>query len=342
MKKVFIIFAVFVFLSPNYAAKIKSFPELGDPRYLVVDNDQIIVSDHPHIYIYSLKDFSLMKKVGRTGMGPGEFFIRKENMNLRERGLYISVRDEHISVTSMARLSFFSREGEFINETRTPYGMNAKYLSLGKKILGFLPGKGKISLYLLDLNLKKEKKILEGKYWLDISTDKPPDFFDRSADTLLVSIYDGKIFMARGDNPHLSIDVYDFTGKKRYTVTREAPEIEIPKSFRKRVIEHFKIKFGKNADFFIKGLELPECFPAIRHFTVVDGTIYVFTFKRENNNNVMLELDLNGKYRREVLIPIREQNPAQFYPYSIYKQQLYQLVENEAEEIWELYREDIK
>ena len=72
-------------------------PELVNPRYLVVAGNQFIISDYPYIYIYSSRNFRLQRKIGGVGEGPGEFDIPQENMNLKERGLLISVCADSIS-----------------------------------------------------------------------------------------------------------------------------------------------------------------------------------------------------------------------------------------------------
>ena len=342
MKKILFILGIFGFILLLNADKVAVFPGLAAPAYLVADGGQIIISDYPFVYLYSLNDYGLLKKMGGEGMGPGEFYIRRDNMNLKERGLVISICPGHIAVNSMSRLSFFTRKGDFKNEVRIPYGINAKFLSLGEKLLGFLPGNGKLSVILFDFKLNKQKEIFKCNYWFNLSRSKTANFFDRAADTLLVSIHDKKIFFARGDAPSIAIDVFDFDGNKRYTVKHKSEKVEIPQRFIQKIHQHFKVKFRGYDDYFLKELNLPEYFPGIRHFAAAGNKIYVFTFKKLQDKNEVIIFDIKGNFLKKTFLPAREENPERLYPFSFYKNRFYQLIENEENENWELHVVDVK
>ncbi len=342
MKKLFIIICIFAFFLTLNAEKIIPFPELLDPRYLIVDGDQIIISDYPSVYLYSLDDYSLIKKIGREGMGPGEFHVIQANMNLRERGLVLSVCTDHIAAQGTSRLSYFTRKGDFIRELKLPYGINAKFLSLGTQLLGFLPLRdGKLSVTLFDSDLKKKKEIFNCDYWFNLQSRKQANFFDRASDTLILSVDKDRIYIARGDAPLFAIHVFDFQGNKLFSVEHDSEIFTIPASFVDEIHEHFKIKFQQRASYFIKNLNLPKHFPAIRNFSVGDEKIYVFTFKKLSNTNEVLVFDRNGKLLNTVFLPAKEMNPEHLSPFSFHKEKFYQLVFDEETENWELHITDI-
>ncbi|UCE20753.1 MAG: hypothetical protein JSV46_00510, partial [Candidatus Aminicenantes bacterium] len=112
-------------------------------------------------------------------------------------------------------------------------------------------------------------------------------------------------------------------------------------SFIDEIHEHFKIKFQRGASYFIKNLNLPKHFPAIRNFSIQDDKIYVLTFKRESNANEVLLFDIKGNLLKKVFLPIRTMNPEHLSPFSFYKDKFYQLVFNEETENWELHITDI-
>jgi hypothetical protein len=324
------------------AEKLTTFPELLDSKYLIVDNDQIIISDYPNVFLYSLDDYSLIKKIGREGMGPGEFHVIQANMNLKERGLVLSVCTDHIAANSTGRLSYFSRKGNFIRELKLPYGINAKFLSLGDQLLGFLPLKdGKLSVTLFDSDLKKQKEIFNCDYWFNLQSRKQANFFDRASDTLYVSVYKDRIYIARGDAPLFGIHVFDFKGNILFSVEHDTEMLTIPASFVDEIHEHFKIKFQWGANHFIKNLNLPKHFPAIRHFSVADEKIYVLTFKQLSNTREVLVFDIKGKLLKTVFLPIKEMNPEHLCPFSFYEEKFYQLIFDEETENWELHVTDI-
>jgi hypothetical protein len=342
MKKIVIIIGVFLCALLLHAEKAHTFFDLLNPRYLIVDSNQIIISDYPHVYLYSLNDYNLIKKIGREGEGPGEFHVIQANMNLKERGLVVSECPDHIAANSTSRLSYFTRKGDFIREIKLAYGINAKFLSLGDQLLGFLPLKeGKLSVTLFDSDLKKKKEIFNCDYWFNLQSREQANFFDRASDTLFVSIYKDRIYLARGDAPLFAIHVFDFQGNKLFTVEHDSEKFKIPQGFIDEIHEHFKIKFQRGASYFIKNLNLPKHFPAIRNFSVQDDKIYVMTFKNVSQENEVLIFDIKGSLLKKVSLPVRAMNPEHLCPFSFYKDKFYQLIFIEKTENWELHITDI-
>ena len=135
-------------------------------------------------------------------------YIPQRNMNLKERGLVISVNRDSISASSVGRISHFDRQGDFLSFLKTPSNINSKFLYLGNKLLGFVPRKGQLSVSIYDSRFKRQGELLNCPYWLDFSSNKNENFFDRAADTLLTAVHDGRIFIARGDAQVFGIDVF--------------------------------------------------------------------------------------------------------------------------------------
>ena len=53
--------------------KVALLTEIRNPRSLTVDDTQLYVTEKSTCYIYSLKNYRLMKIIGREGQGPQEF-----------------------------------------------------------------------------------------------------------------------------------------------------------------------------------------------------------------------------------------------------------------------------
>jgi hypothetical protein len=96
----------------------------------------------------------------------------------------------------------------------------------------------------------------------------------------------------------------------------------------------------KNIIELLKPIKFPKYFPTIRAFFVEDDIIYIMTFKTVKGNYEFFTYDINGKFKKKITIPIKFQTEFTPYPITIYKQKLYQIVENEEEE-WELHMTEI-
>jgi len=123
-KTSFVIFFAISALS-LLATKTIPLPELTNPAGIVVEDDQIYITQFPNIFIYALKDFKLKKTFGIRGEGPAEFkgYAR------------ISVYSDYIFVNSIGKILFFTREGEYIKELKSPEP-ETRYKPLGKKNVG--------------------------------------------------------------------------------------------------------------------------------------------------------------------------------------------------------------
>ena len=77
MRKVILIILLFFVVLLLRGENTAEITEISKPDFMVAHNGKLVVMEKPHIYIYSLKDFKLIKKFGRQGEGPGEFKIEQ-------------------------------------------------------------------------------------------------------------------------------------------------------------------------------------------------------------------------------------------------------------------------
>ncbi|MCP4146884.1 MAG: hypothetical protein GY757_03955, partial [bacterium] len=344
--KIIALFLIFLTCSSVLysAERVASFPELMTPKYMIVDDGKIIISDYPYIYLYSLTDYSLIKKIGGVGEGPGNFYIMDKNRNLKDRGLVINVCPDFISAGSIGRVSHFNKNGEFLKFVKVPYGINSKFFSLCDKWLGFIPRgiKGELRVYILDSKMNVQKKIMECDYWFNLDPKIKTNFFDRACDTLLTAIQDNKIFITRGDSKSLAIDVFDFSGSKRHTIKHPVEKTRVPQQFIERIREHYRAKFRlKDIGEFMKTVNIPAYFPPVRHLCASNHKLYVITFRMDSGKSECLVFSTGGEFLKKIRLPVKEQSPEYLFPFSISKSTFYQLVEDKDEK-WELIVTPIK
>jgi DNA-binding beta-propeller fold protein YncE len=113
MKKLCLIFMLFVFTGLIYAVKVVPMPDVTYPRVIVIEDDHMYIAETSTVYIYSLKDFKLIKKFGKVGEGPGEFIPPPQKYPLG-----ISVSKDHLLVASRGRLSYFTKNGDYVKEIK--------------------------------------------------------------------------------------------------------------------------------------------------------------------------------------------------------------------------------
>ena len=85
------LFILLLFFSGSvsvFAAKIVPLQELRKPETIAVDCSQIYITESASIYIYSLKDFRLIKKFGQAGEGPDGKFVEKVLVPLVEENIF--------------------------------------------------------------------------------------------------------------------------------------------------------------------------------------------------------------------------------------------------------------
>jgi hypothetical protein len=139
------------------------------------------------------------------------------------------------------------------------------------------------------------------------------------------------------------MNVFDGNGKKLYSIQHEYERIKISETYKEEVIKFFKTDpTTKNVFHLIQPILFHEYLPAIRTFFVKDKNIYVLTYKRKDQKAEFFIFDLKGRLLNKLFLPLVAQTPLIYYPFNIKDGKLYQLVENEDQEEWELHIHEIK
>jgi len=334
MKRFCLFFMVFVLGGLTTAAAV--LPDISKPQSIHVDKGQLFITEGASVYIYSLKDFSLQKKFGKSGEGPREFKITSYGGS----GIAIDVLPDTILVSSVGKLSFFTRQGAFKKELKAAYTFFGNvFFGLGDRFAGMssaqYDGKNYITAAIYDAQLKKITEVCkwENPYRQGKGTRMfvNPPIFDTD---------DNKLFALQGNG--ITIDVFDSSGKKLYTVDHKYEKIKITKEIEKEVIHFFKTDPSTAAVFqYMQPLIFPEYYPGVYFFLVKNKKIYIFTFKQKGDKYQCLIFDLKGKLLKETFYPLAKQTFLIYYPLTFEDWKLYQLVENEEEEKWGLYITDI-
>jgi hypothetical protein len=328
MKKILITILLIILINPLIAKKIIPFPELLKPETISIDENQIYITEGASIYIYSLKDFKFKKKFGKEGSGPQEFKMPQSGL------LTIDVQTNDIIVNSLAKISYFSKDGKFKKEIKNNIGITIMLQVLGNGFAGIgFPGDNKMiyrSLNLYDSNLNKSKEICKMKhdFQLGKGTRVLPTPYP------FVS-YNNKLYIT-WENDFI-IKVYNNKGEKLFSIKQNYDKLNVKKEHKKGITHWYKTDIRTARYFeFLKPLIFPAYFPAIRYIYINENKIYVLTYKQKDNQSEFYIFNLKGKLIKKKFLPLIEKNAIETYPYVINKGKLYQLVDNEDKEEWEL------
>jgi uncharacterized protein YlbG (UPF0298 family) len=332
MKLLVFVQAVLTLVVSVSPVSVARFPELEDPTAVVIDQDQVFITDGVTIYIYSLKDFKLQKKFGKSGPGAQDFKLYE----YRSKPIYINVLPNRIMVESFGRISYFTRKGNFLELIQPrDYFMLAK--PVGENFTAQRYTRRNNTWYIcLDLYNSRFERCKEILRLKDSSQHRERRKLLSRARTYCT--YANKLFTAVKKD--FIIDVFDHRGERLYSINQEYQKVKVTKAYIKSRLENAKEIYRERPvayEYFEMSALFPDYFPAIAHLYAEDGVLYVRTWKREKEKTEFYLFDMTGKFIKKILLPLAQKNAAVYYPFTFHNSKLYQLVKDRDKKIWELH-----
>lgn len=344
MKKCVLILLVLCLANIGFTIKLADLPTLERPALIKVEGDELFVADGHTIHVYSLKNYQLKFKLGKRGEGPGEFKYQPG----------INILPDHLLITSGRYCVWFSRDGKMVKDKKTvgrkyfPIPVKENYAALK---LGFDIQTEKMTRIYILLNPQLEEIKEVYKLVADVNILNPNDPPTKEYKMLLhyngVCCHDDKIFIADTQKGFF-IDVFDFNGKHLYTIDKnsEVEKVTVSDSYKKRCLDMFKIiqkdiweRRNKSSFTFYK------YFPSFESFLVDNKKIYVITYKEKGDKNEIIILDLKGNILDRVFVPLKSKRifkfSGEYDPNTVHKGRLYEIIENDETEMWELHKTDL-
>jgi hypothetical protein len=321
------------------AEKLAVLDQLLRPNGLTVSSKYIYILEEPTIYIYSVRDFRLIKKFGKRGEGPREFMTGP--LGIMPMILYPYDNDTKLLVNSNSKVSLFTAEGTFIKETRVPpmqafLPFHDRYISTGS---GENSKKQQIvTIELYDNNFREIKELYKSDMVIGASFG-----FNYPITAFSFWGYKDKIYIAAGKEGFV-IRVFDIEGSPLREIKKEYKPLKVPEDYKKKTMDFYKNNpmFKEYWEFFKDRISFKEYYPAIRDMLVRDGNIYVLTYRGKGNDSECIILDLAGLEQKRVYVPLPESYGDFKYLYDIRGNCFFSLVENEEEETWELHKKDLE
>ncbi len=336
-KQVVVVFLFMVVLFSSLPAeKLAVLPQLLKPTIMAVDDQQVYVGDKETIYIYSLKDYKLKAKFGKAGEGPREFLLQMGE------GILIYPLSDSLLINSVGKVSFFSKSGVYIKEINIRESQAMQVQMIGKNFVGIgnvmdqktMTYSMAVNLY--DGQFKKIKELRTQKIFKGGSMEFPMD------NPAIYAMGD-KIVIA-GEPNRFSLFILKSDGNKVASITREYKKLQVPEKYKERVYETFKTTPGAKEFFeqIKKMIKFAPEFPPIQAFYAVDNKIYIQTYKEQNNQLEFFVYDINGKFIKQLFLPFSYLYGIRACPTAIKNNTLYQVIENQDDEEWELHGTKIK
>jgi hypothetical protein len=299
------------------------------PGQLLADNNHIYITDYPTVYIYSMTNFSLVNSFGKRGEGPQEF---KQYINV----FFQDTPPDHLVVSSIGKVSFYSRDGKYIKEVKIPFGgwvfqpMGTKFLA---HTLGGNAKEGYKTLNIYDPDFNKIKEIYRKEFFFDESIKKRVLFMENYR----YWTYRNVVYvMAKED---FIIERFNAAGESLPPITQEYRREKCTEEHRKSVLDFFKrnARIRPVYERLKNRLVFPDYFRAIREIVLDNGKIYVLTYKRRDGKNEFYIFDLDGNLLQKTFMPIKTTNGVSPRPFTVKNGKFYQLVDNEENENWEIH-----
>jgi hypothetical protein len=326
-------FLVFLFCTLNVnAEKVADFPKIMRPTKIYIDGEKMyVVESQLTISAYSISTQKFLREISKNGEGPGEFSFRPE----------LKILPDSIFLGAVNKVMVFSKEGRLIKEKRViPRGkvlpVKTGYISIGvaraaENIFN--------TVNLLDVDLNKTKELYRQLRPQRKGGINPIRSY------LGIDTFEDKIFIIDG-NKDFVIEVFDNKGTELYVIETNVEKIRIPNSYQEMLVNQLKEQPGGNGAEWRGaierfGVEYPKFFPDIKEFQVLDGKIYVQTYKIEEGKTEYIILDLKGKTLQTAFLPVFEEGSlVDKNVYTFYKNVYYYLKFNDNKEIWELHQID--
>jgi hypothetical protein len=323
------------------------------PQMIKVSGSELFVVEGHNVFIYSLPELKLKKKLGKQGEGPGEFKLDPS------RTAVINVFPGYILAESRHKVIWFSREGNFIKEKRKKPGI-IQTMPIGKnfavlKILYGPRGHNYFSINLYDSQFTEIKELYK-QYFFTFE-----DKLFIMPDSLNYCICDNKIFIEESPDGFV-IEVFDSEGKKLKRIQKPFEKIKVTAGDKEAAFNAFlqipsvvrQIKqLGKQEminRLKSQNLVYPDTFPAIQYMLADNKKLYTKTYRKKNNKEEYLIMDLTGNILKKVYLPavkkvdflVQMQGDKKYYHIHNDKYYYLQMMESEEDEGWEVHVHELK
>jgi hypothetical protein len=312
--------------------------EITNPDSMTIDGSNLYITQEAEVFIYDAKTFEFKKKFGKKGQGPEEippFPFPLGGIPLMK----ISPWQDKLFISVWGKIMYFTKQGEFISESKYPLQKIQSYINffpLGSDMVCQITVREKdeffITAGIVDHTFQLKKELIRKK--MDLHGGK----IDLFSGSIIFEPYKGRIFVTGQD---FCIDVFDQSGKLQNQIKYKHEPIKFNEDMRKQFDETLKYMLKSFYDQFKIRFYYPDYLPIIFNLQFSDPYLYVFTWNHQGENRDLFIFKLDGTLVKKTTIPLKMAKFIIPYPFDIMDKTLFQLVDNEDTEEWELHRTPI-
>lgn len=308
---------------------VSVFKEILKPNRIYLDRENIYITERTTVFIYSMKDYRFVRKFGGNGEGPGEFKVP----------LFLVPMGNNLLISSVGKISYFSKQGELLKEIKNESGSGYFY-PLNNGFVGSTYTQEKGLMY-FTVNLFDQKLAKGIQVYREQTPIRQPGKIELFRRAFMHKTYKERIYITGKEG--FILDCIDKTGDLIYTIKRDNfRRHKITKTDIKNADKYFKIRYGDSYEEIKDRISYPEYFPEIRAFYVVDDKIYILPYEWKDDALKFYIYKINGDFLAETYVPLVMKYSMQPFPFTILNDRVYQLIENDNTEDWELHINDLK
>jgi hypothetical protein len=314
------------------------------PSTMTVEGNDLFVVDENHVVrVYSIEPFPPRFTIGRKGSGAAEF----------QYPPHLWVYPDAVVASDFMKSLWFTRSGGFIKAVKYSdfpdfdSGQEMQLFAVGDRLIrNIVDHKSrKRTVILVDSGRQPLKTLYEGLFdWNQVGG---PSGFNLLTHRIEVALGDGVIFISDTEKGFF-IRVFDFDGNAVGTIDLNTIEKPIPVSEadREKLLEEVRLTRQEQVyRFATANARVPGAFPRIHHLRFSGGRLYVTTHREKKGLHEMLALDRRGKVLDRLFLPIPSfhhfRGPFRSDFFAVSGSALYELVQNQETQTWELHRTDL-
>jgi hypothetical protein len=318
---------------PASADLVAKLPQVEDPFYMTIAGGRLYIVENSataHVYSLAPRGVSFVKTFGRKGQGPGEFeFI-----------YLIRPLADHLDVCGFNKLARFSLDGNYIDEVKMPVSVfKGAIYRLGQNfVVRDVQFDEKGTVTTVRLYSKEFKPLKQLGTRTEVGgTEK----LNLVSDYYSARVTGDRTFIIDAGKDSI-LSVFDSQGVRQQEIRLPLKPVKMTAALKEAILKPFKedreLK-SRWADF-EKRLFFPDQTPGLEYFDVMDGKIVARTYQYRQNSVEFVLFDLMGRELRRVFLPFTGRASYGIL-FCFHNGRYFYLRQNEDEETWELWSEEV-